>query len=332
MNNNEEVIIKMIGSLTLEFNFNWDDQRKARDVLETALYGYTVTTTETSLVKGNIDENIFMFYKVKELQGYSKETLKNYMYVLKNFSLWLNKPVASVTKNDIRMYLMTITSNKKPSTMNTITYIIKGFFTWLEEEDIIPKSPAKKLETTKLPKRLRKSLTIEELEKLRIACKDDRERCLVEFLFATGCRVSEVVTINTENLNMNDNTITVIGKGNVERVVCFSNKTKVYIQNYLNSKLGDDPALFTSIRKPYKRIHKRGIEIIITKIASRCNFDKSVFPHLLRHTFATLSYQSGADLTTIQHLLGHTTPATTQIYSEQDMDNIKHEYKQHFIQ
>ena len=332
MNNNSEVIVKMIGLLTLEFNYNWEQQRKVRDILETCLYGFDVLTVEKGLVKTNIDEKIFLYYKVKELEGYSSETLKNYMNVLGKFSIWLNKPVETVTKNDIRMYLMSIATGKKPSTMNTITYIIKGFFTWLEEEEIISKSPARKLETTKLPKRLRKSLTIEELERLRIACKTDRERCLIEFIFATGCRVSEVVRVNVEDLNLNDNTLKIIGKGNKERVVCFSNKTKVYINNYLQIREDNNPALFVYERKPYGRLQKRGIEVIISKIAKRAGFDKSVYPHLLRHTMATLSYQAGADLTTIQHLLGHTSPATTQIYSEQDMDNIKHEYKQHFIQ
>ena len=332
MNNNEEIKIKIIGALTLEFNFNWEDQRKVRDILETCLYGYDVLTKEKGLVKSNIDEKIFLYYKVKELEGYSPRTLENYMSVLKNFSMWLNKPVETVTKNDLRMYLMSVAPGKKPSTMNTVTYVLKGFFTWLEEEEIIPKSPAKKLQTTKLPKRLRKSLTIEELEKLRIACETDRERCLIEFIFATGCRVSEVVNVNKSDLNFADNTLRVIGKGDKERIVCFSNKTKVYINNYLNTRGDDNPALFVSVKKPFKRLQKRGIQMIISKIAKRAGFDKSVYPHLLRHTMATLSYQAGADLTTIQHLLGHTSPATTQVYSEQDLDNIKHEYKQHFIQ
>ena len=279
-----------------------------------------------------MDEKIFLYYKVKELEGYSPRTLENYMSVLRNFSFWLNKPVETVTKNDLRMYLMSVAPGKKPSTMNTVTYVLKGFFTWLEEEEIIPKSPAKKLQTTKLPKRLRKSLTIEELEKLRIACETDRERCLIEFIFATGCRVSEVVNVNKSDLNFADNTLRVIGKGDKERIVCFSNKTKVYINNYLNTRVDDNPALFVSVKKPFKRLQKRGIQMIISKIAKRAGFDKSVYPHLLRHTMATLSYQAGADLTTIQHLLGHTSPATTQVYSEQDLDNIKHEYKQHFIQ
>lgn len=332
MNNNEEVIIKAIGKLTLELDLDWDQQKKVKNVLEDILYGYNVQTLEKSLVKSDMGEKIFYYLKVKELEGCSKKTLRNAMCYLLKFSEWINKPVATITKNDIRMFLIATTADAKPSTKNTITYIIKGFFTWLSEEEIIPKNPAGKLPVNKLPKRLRGYLKIDELERLRIACETDRERCLIEFLFATGCRVEEVSKVNIEDVNFNDNTVRIIGKGNKERIVCFSAKTKVYIQKYLESRIDNNPALFVSKIKPYNRLGVRGIQYTVHGIADKAGFEKSVYPHLLRHTMATLSQQAGADITTIQHLLGHSSPATTQIYAEQDMDNIKHEYKQHFIQ
>ena len=199
MNCNEEFIMKAIGKLTLEFNFDWEDQRKIRDCLNYSMYNYEVHTLEKSLIKGDMHEKIFLYIKVKQLAGYSNSTLKHYQYLLDKLATFLNKPVATITTNDLRMFLILNSEGKKPSTINSIIFYIKAFFAWLESEDLIPKNPAKKIEITKVPKRLRKSLTVEELEKLRIACKDNRDRALVEFLFATGCRVSECVDCNFVN-------------------------------------------------------------------------------------------------------------------------------------
>lgn len=331
MNCNEEFIVKAIGKLTLDFNFSWEEQKRIREDLYYCLYGYEILNLNKSLVKSDFDEKLMLYFQIKKLEGYSDKTLKNYYYILKRFSAWINKPVSTITKNDIRMYLIQNTDNLKPSTVNTITFTIKSFFTWLINEELIASNPAKNITTTKLPKRLRKSLTIEELEKLRLACKDDRDRCIIEFIFATGCRVSEIVSINLENLNMNENTLKIVGKGDKERIVCFNDKTKLYINNYIKTRTDNNPALFISQRKPFKRLGTRGIEVIVSKISARAGLNKSVYPHLLRHTMATLGYQSGIDITTIQCLLGHTSPVTTQIYADQNIDNVKHEYKQHMI-
>lgn len=331
MNCNEEFVIKAVGKLTLEFDFDWEQQRKVRDALYYALYNYEVHTLEKALVKGDIDEKVFLYIKVKQLAGYSAATLKNYQHTLYKLATFLNKPIGTVTTNDLRMFLILNSEGKKPGTINSYIFYIKGFFTWLETEELIPRNPAKRLEVNKLPKRLRKSLTVEELEKLRIACKNNRERALVEFIFATGCRVSEVVDCNIEDLNFSDNSLRVIGKGDKERIVCFSDKTKVYLKKYLEDRTDSNPALFIGIRRPYSRLGKRAIELIIHNIAERAGFNKNVFPHLLRHTMATLGLQNGANIVTIQHLLGHTDPSTTQIYAENSIDNIRHEYKQHMI-
>lgn len=330
MNCNEEFIMKAIGKLTLEFNFDWEDQRKIRECLNYSMYNYEVCTLEKSLIKGDMNEKLFLYIKVKQLAGYSEATLRNYKYILDKLSTFLNKPVSTINTNDLRMFLIVNSEGKKPSTINSMIFYIKAFFAWLESEDLIPKNPAKKLEVSKVPKRLRKSLTVEELEKLRIACETNRERALIEFLFATGCRVSEVVKCNIEDLNFSNNTLKVIGKGDKERVVFFGDKTKVYLNKYLEERSKDnDIALFVSSKFPHNRLSRRGIELIVNKIAKRTGLNKSVYPHLLRHTMATLGLQNGADLITIQHLLGHTDPSTTQIYAENSLENIKHEYKQH---
>ncbi|MEX0049605.1 site-specific tyrosine recombinase/integron integrase [Clostridium butyricum] len=332
MNCNEEFIMKALGKLTLEFNFDWEQQRKVRDCLYYALYNYEVMTLEKSLIKGDIEEKALLYLNVKKLSGYSPATLSNYKYLLQKFAGFINKPIQTVNVNDIRMFLVLNSEGKKPSSVNSMIYYLKSFFNWLEVEELIERNPTKKLEVTKLPKRLRKALSIEELEKLRIACKTNRERALIEFLFATGCRVSEVVNCNISDLNFNENSLRVIGKGDKERFVFFSDKTKLYLKKYLEDDRNKDneDALFVSEKFPYNPLGRRGIETIVTRITKRTDFNKKVFPHLLRHTMACVGLQNGADLVTIQNLLGHTDPSTTQIYAQNSIDNLKHEYKQHF--
>lgn len=219
----------------------------------------------------------------------------------------------------------------KNSTKNNKQFILKSFFNWLEEEEIIIKSPARKLKNIKTPKLLRKSLSLTELEKIRIACSNDRDRALIELFFATECRLSEIINLNVEDLSFNTLSIKVIGKGNKERIVYFSEKTGVYLNNYLNSRIGDNVALFTSLKKPYQRLTQRGVQDIVKRIASRINLDRSIYPHIFRHTTATLAHSSGASLTTIQSILGHSSSATTQIYAEMNEDNILNDYKKYFI-
>ncbi|EEP53953.1 site-specific tyrosine recombinase/integron integrase [Clostridium butyricum] len=330
MNCNEEFVVKALGKLTLEFNYDWDEQKKIRELLHLSLYNYEVMSSEKSLVTSDLKEKILLYLQVKKLENYSKATLNNYMYTLRNFSNFIVKPVSNISKNDIRYFMAINYENLKPSTVNNKLACIKAFFEWLEQEEIIPKNPARYLQGTRLPKHLRHSLTIEELEKIRLSCKDVRERALIEFLFATGCRISEVVKANISDLDLSNNLLRVIGKGDKERTVFFNDKTKLHIKNYIDTRKDENEALFIASKFPYKRIGKRGLELIISRIGERADIGKSVYPHLLRHTMATLGLQSGADITTIQHLLGHTTPSTTQIYAETSLDNLKHEYKQHF--
>lgn len=331
MNCNEEFIVRAIGKLTLEYPEI--DQLKVRDLLYEALYNFQVLPIEKALVASDIEEKILLFLASKRIEGRSEKTLYNYRLILQKFSQRIIKPISTVNIMDIRVYLAATTRGLKPCTINSIMSCLKAFFTWLEYEEYIPKNPTIKLKPFKTPKRIRKSLTVEELEKLRDACKTSRERSLVEFLFSTGLRVSEVVQTNIDDLHFGDNnSLRVIGKGDKEREVYFSPKAKLYLEKYIAGRMDNSPALFVSKRYPYSRIGARSIEKEIAKIAERAGFRKPVFPHLLRHTMATLAIQSGAKLTTIQHLLGHEDPSTTQIYAETSLDEIKHEYRQHLIQ
>lgn len=329
-NSNEEFVVKAIGKISLEYP--GIDQLKVRDILYEALYNYNVVPIEQGLVVSDIEEKMMIFLASKKIEGKSDKTLYNYRLILQKFAAHLIKPVATVNVMDIRMYLAVTTKDLMPGTINSIMSCLKSFFGWLELEEYIPKDPTRKLKPYKLPKRLRKSLNVEELERLRDACKTARERALVEFIFSTGCRVSEVENTNIEHLNFAENSLRVVGKGDKEREVYFSPKAKLYINKYLGQREDGNPALFVTSKYPHSRLGVRSIEREIGKIAERAGFDKSVYPHLLRHTMATLAISAGAKLTTVQHLLGHDDPSTTQIYAETSLEEIKHQYKQHLIQ
>lgn len=330
MNCNEEFVVRAVGKVTLE----WPEinQLRLRDILYECLYNFNVLPIENALVASDVEERMMIFLASKRLEGKSEKTLYNYRLILQKFASYVHKPISAVTVMDLRMYLAATTKNLKPGSINTIMSCFKSFFGWLELEEYIPKNPTRKLKPFKQPIRIRKSLTVEELEKLRDSCRTVRERALLEFIFSTGCRVAEVVGTNIEDLSFTENSLRVVGKGDKEREVYFSPKAKLYLEKYLDTRKDACPALFVSIRYPVHGIGSRAIEREIGKIAERAGFDKAVFPHLLRHTMATLAIASGAKLTTVQHLLGHQDPSTTQIYAETSLEDVKHEYKQHLIQ
>ncbi len=324
-NSKDEVVIKLVGRISLEFPEV--DQLKVREIAEEVLYKYDVFPQETGLVASDVEEKLQIYLASKKLDGLSDKTLKNYKYNLSIFADYLRKPLSTVSAMDLRMFLSQRCKEMKASSTNGQISILKSFFGWLANEEYIPKDPSVKLKQTKEPKRVRHAMNEEEIEILRQTCKSSRELALTEFLITTGCRLSEVVGINKEDINWYEMSLFVIGKGNKERKVYFNTKAKILFKKYLESRNDNNPALFVTSKKPYARLGGRSIEREISKIAERAGFDKAVFPHLFRHSFATISLNKGLNLTVLQHIMGHESPATTQIYAELSEENIKHEYK-----
>lgn len=321
----DEIVIRLVGKLTQEFPEI--EQLKARFIVEEVLYKYDITPQETALVASDIEDKIQIYIASKRLDGLSEKTLKNYNYELIKFASCLVKPISTVTAIDLRMYIAARCKNMKASSTNGQITILKSFFSWLFDEEYIPKNPMSKIKQTKEPKRVRQPLSDEEIELLRQACRTNREMAIVEFLISTGCRLAEIVGINISDIDWHEMSLLVIGKGNKQRKVYFNVKTKILLQNYIKSRKGDDPALFTSIRFPFKRIGNRAIEREIDKITKRAGFDKSVYPHLFRHSFATHNINSGMPLHIIQALMGHESTSTTLVYAKLNEENIRHEYK-----
>ncbi|WP_409068870.1 tyrosine-type recombinase/integrase [Clostridium caseinilyticum] len=268
----EEVVIKLVGKLSLEFPEI--DQLKVRAIAEEVLYKYRVLPEETALVATDIEEKLQIYLATKKLDGLSKKTLKNYEYNLLIFARHLRKPLAAISTMDLRMFLAVRCKNMKATSVNGQITILKSFFSWLHDEEYIPKNPAAKLKQTKEPKRLRHALSEEEIELLRQASKTDREKALIEFLVSTGCRLSEVVGINKNDIDWNEMSLNVIGKGNKERKVYFSTKAKILLKKYLLARSDENIALFVTSKKPHGRLGGRSVQREIKKIADRAGIKK----------------------------------------------------------
>lgn len=328
----QELIVKVVGKLTLMYPSI--DQLEVRDMLESTLNDYEIGCKEKSLVKTDLPERIEYYIAVKRLEGLSEKTLKNYMLDLFQMADYIVKPVDAINVSDLRIFLATIKNTRKlkDSTMETKINNIKSFYAWLKSEEIIQRNPADKLQHPKIDKNLRQSLSIEELERLRDASNTSRRRAMIEFLFSSGLRVEEFHNVNKSDLNWNNSSLVVKGKGRKERVVYFSPKARLYLERYFAERNDNEDALFVTSKEPIRRLGVRGIQSEIKKIAQRAGLTRSVFCHLLRHTFAMLSLESGASANSIQKLLGHSSPSTTQIYCRLSDTTVKEEYRKFMVQ
>jgi len=325
VNANNEVIIRLIGKLSLEFPAM--DQLKAREIAEEVLYKYDVMPQETGLTTTDIEDKLQLYFLVKGQDGLSKKTLRNYGYQLNILATYLRKPLGNVTLMDLRIFMAGRCKNLKANSKNGLLSILKSFFGWLHREDYIQKDPTINYKQTKEPKRIREPLTMDEVELLRQNCTKLRESALVEFAYSTGCRVSEISGVNIEDIDWHEMTLNVIGKGDKERQVCFNTKAKYLMKEYILSRDDECPALFITMKHPYGRLGTRAIEHEIKKIAKKAKFTKAIYPHLLRHTFASHKLASGMPLHIVQALLGHEDPKTTQIYAVTSKANVVYEYR-----
>ena len=270
----DEIVVNIVGRAMIECP--GIDQNILRGIVEETLYEYEINKKSTELaIRSDMQDRIMMYLATRSLDGLSKKTLKNYALHLKRFSNYTQKDVKDVTIMDIRMFLADLMKlhNLKNSSLETEKSIIKSFFSWLEDEDYIIKSPARKLKAIKQEGRLRKSLTAEELELLRDACVDTRQRAMLEFIFSTGGRLSEITQVDIFNINWSERSINIIGKGNKERTIYFSPKANIYIKKYLLERsVTESDALFISKRKPFERLSNRTVEEEISKIAQQAGF------------------------------------------------------------
>ena len=291
------------------------------EVLAAVLKGYNITR-ESDETRSDLRRRIKYYLGAKKIDGLSERTLKNYKANLESFAAKVEKSAAKITTDDIRGYIAYLdeTRHLKETSLQTHINTLRAFFGWLHTEERIKKNPM-----SKIKKGARQALSVEELERLRDACKGYREKALVEFLVSTGCRLSEVAQLRAADLDLVGRTVKVTGKGDKDRVVYFSVRARLMIQEYFVARKGGD-GLFCSSKSPYAPLKPRAIQRLIRAVSERAGLDKRVHPHLLRHTFATHALNSGMDVTVIQRLLGHEDVATTQIYAELNDETVKHQY------
>lgn len=298
----------------------------AREIIK-IMREYDVQTAQV-YDRSNLPRRVEAFLAAKRIDGCRPKTIKGYRERLKLFMTQCSKPVQQITTDDLREYLAYLVDERHLMDNSVQAHIntLRSFFSWLVDEDNIRKSPMRKIKSLKIDKlRSRHPLTAEQLELVRDGCRGYKEKALVEFLVSSGCRVSEVAGLRVDDIDWRDRKCKVIGKGNKERTVYFSVRAKLMLQLYIEGRKGGE-ALFSSSRAPYEPLSDRGIEKIISKLGKRIGMERPLYPHLMRHTFASHALNCGMELTIIQHLLGHSDPKTTLIYAEIDPIRVQYEY------
>ncbi len=327
---NEEVSLKIINMLVENLPFLEMQVQKQVEIkrkIDDLLYRYEINSKSTSIVTSDILEKAKLYLACKKLEGQSKNTLYNKALELKSFANYFNKPISTITSMDLRMYIADMGDKIKSTTINNKMSKIKDFFQWLQNEEYIISNPCKKIKDIKEEKRERQPLSDEQIEIIRENLIDIRDKAIVEFFLSTGCRCNEVVNVKIKAIDWYKKSLLVIGKGNKQRRVYFTDRCKIVLNKYLKNRTSNSEYLFCSSRSPYKKLTNRGMEIIIKKIGEKTKVGIHLYPHLFRHTFATKTLNQGMPIEMVQMLLGHSKIETTQIYAKIKENNVEYFYK-----
>ena len=270
------------------------------------------------------------FLSAKQVEGCSERSVSYYSSTLDNLIKTLEKPFNQIETEDLRVYLSDYQKKNDASkqTIDNIRRILSSFFTWLEDEDYILKSPVRRIHKIKTMKQVKETYSDEALERLRDNCKTIRDLALIDMLASTGMRVGELVKLNRVDVDFVNRECVVLGKGSKERVVYFDARTKLHLQNYLNSRTDDNEALFASLLEPHNRLEIAGVEIMLRKLGRSLEINK-VHPHKFRRTLATRAIDKGMPIEQVQKLLGHQKIDTTMEYAIVDQQNVKNSHKKY---
>ncbi len=297
------------------------------EVLNYALFGYEVKKSDGIEHEDIEQENIKIldaFISAKNIEGCSEKSLKYYRTTIEAMLATIGKGVLHVTTEDLREYLTNYQEEKKSSkvTIDNIRRILSSFFTWLEDEDYILKSPVRRIHKVKAATVVKETYSDEELEVMKDACDNPRDLALIDILASTGMRVGELVLLNREDINFEERECIVFGKGSKERIVYFDAGTKIHLQEYLDGRTDDNEALFVSLRAPYDRLQIGGIEVRLRNLGEKLELSK-VHPHKFRRTLATTAIDKGMPIEQLQRLLGHQRIDTTLQYAMVKQSNVK---------
>ena len=297
--------------------------KKLQEVLQHTLFGYEVTKVENDTE--NLEQDLVeLFLSAKRIEGCSEKTLKYYNATIQAMLTRVGKGVRHIVTDDVRSYLTEYQEKNQSSkvTIDNIRRILSSFFSWLEDEDYILKSPVRRIHKVKTGTNIKETYTDEALELMRDSCTELRDLAIIDMLASTGMRVGEMVLLNRADINFNERECVVFGKGDKERIVYFDARTKIHLQNYLNSRRDENPALFVSLQKPHKRLQISGIEVRLREYGKRLGLSK-VHPHKFRRTLATMAIDKGMPIEQLQQLLGHRRIDTTLQYAMVKQSNVK---------
>ena len=290
--------------------------------LKHALNGVTLTEEQANETEPKDCINVFIV--AKRIEGCSEKTLNYYRNTLEAMITDLGKSPQRIVTDDLRNYLTNYQAKRKSSkvTIDNIRRILSSFFSWLEDEDHIVKSPVRRIHKVKTAKVIKETYTDEALELMRDNCTSLRDVAIIDLLASSGMRVGEMVTLNIDDINFNERECIVFGKGNKERLAYFDARTKIHLQNYLDSRMDNNPALFVSLKVPHERLMIGGVETRLRELGRRLKISK-VHPHKFRRTLATSAIDKGMPIEQVQHLLGHQKIDTTMHYAMVKQQNVK---------
>lgn len=298
-----------------------------RRVLKHNLSGYEIQRRTDSTTEDASTENTRLtdaFISAKRIEGCSEKSLSYYRKTIETMSEKIGKGITHITTNDLRSYLTGYQTERKSSkvTIDNIRRILSSFFSWLEDEDYILKSPVRRIHKVKTAVTIKETYTDEALETMRDHCDSLRDLALIDMLASTGMRVGELVLLNRDDINFEERECVVFGKGSKERMVYFDARTKIHLQNYLAQRTDSNNALFVSLKAPYERLQIGGVESRLRELGKRLSLPR-VHPHKFRRTLATMAIDKGMPVEQLQRLLGHQRIDTTLQYAMVKQSNVK---------
>ena len=313
-----EIIREMLSSL------NNEQLSKLKTTLEIYLYNVSIEAKQEADTEQEEVDYLEVFLSAKRIEGCSEKTLIYYKNTIQQMIDSIGKSVCTIVTEDLRTYLAEYQKEKQSSkvTIANIRRIFSSFFAWLEDEDYIIKSPVRRIHRIKAASTIKETYTDEQLESMRDNCDNPRDLALIDILASTGMRVGELVLLNRDDISFDERECIVFGKGDKERMVYFDARTKIHLQNYLDSRTDNNDALFVSLKAPYNRMKIGGIELRLREMGKRLNIEK-VHPHKFRRTLATVAIDKGMPIEQLQKLLGHQRIDTTLQYAMVKQSNVK---------
>lgn len=301
-------------------------------VLDRELAKVDITECEQNPTETKNDNERLMklFLSAKRVEGCAEKSLKYYHSTISAMLEKVDKRVQEIETDDLREYLTDYQKERQSGkvTIDNIRRILSSFFSWLEDEDYILKSPVRRIHKVKAASTVKETYTDEALEQMRDNCDNLRDLALIDMLASTGMRVGELVLLNREDINFVERECVVFGKGDKERIVYFDARTKIHLQNYLDSRMDGNNALFVTLRAPHDRINIGGIEVRLRELGKRLGIPK-VHPHKFRRTLATMAIDKGMPVEQLQRLLGHQRIDTTMQYAMVKQQNVKLAHKKY---